>query len=52
MDEASASEAAPVDATSGSVGRRVVSNASASAAGTSSWRDAVAGSASAVSAPP
>ena len=43
-----ANDAAAVDASTAGVGRRVASIASASAAGTSSWREAVAGSASAV----
>ena len=41
-------EAAAADASTAGFGRRVASIASASAAGTSSWREAVAGSASAV----
>ena len=45
-------EAAAAEARTAGFGRRVASIASASAAGTSSWRDAVAGSARAVYAPP
>ena len=49
---ASASEAAAVVASSAGAGRRSAASASASAAGTSTWRENVAGSASAVYAPP
>ena len=49
---ASTADAAATETTLPTVGRRMAANASASAAGTSSWRDAVAGSASAVRAPP